>query len=111
MGLDANNVPNTASFCSLHFKEKDLDRTSLACTRLRPDAVPCINISEEVNSSTSLQRHSSPSKEELPQKRSKILDEDTMTQEETVRHSPIQHIVDTRRKGMLMLIMSLLMKL
>lgn len=101
MGLDTSNVPDTASFCSLHFEEKDLDRTSLASTRLRPGAVPCINISEELNSSTCLQGHSSASKD-------KISDEDTMTQEETVCHSPFQHIVDTRRKGMLMLIMSLL---
>jgi len=101
MGLDASDVPNTASFCSLHFEEKDLDRTSLACIRLRPGAVPCINISEEVNSNTYLQKHSSPSKEYLPQKRYKISNEDTVNQEETVCHSTTQHIFVTRRNGIL----------
>lgn len=58
--LGASNVPETASLCSQHFEEKYLDRTSLSCTRLRPGAVPFTNILEE---------YSSPSKEELKQKR------------------------------------------
>lgn len=73
MGLDVSNVPDTASFCSLHFEEKDLDRTSLACTRLRPGAFP-LNVANN----------------------------DTVNQEET-DHSMIQHISDNKRKGMLII--------
>lgn len=102
MGLDASNVPDTASLCSLHFEEKDLDRTSLACTRLRPGAVPFANIFEEVKNSAYLQGHPCSSKEELPQKRCEVLNEDIANQQETVCHSTTQQIFDTRRKGMLL---------
>lgn len=93
MGLDASNVPDTAALCSLHFEEKDLDRTSLACTRIHPGAVPFANIFEEIKNSAYLQGHSSPS-EELPQKRCKVSNEDTVNQQETICHNDptnIQH--------------------
>ncbi|RLU20313.1 hypothetical protein DMN91_006921 [Ooceraea biroi] len=61
MKLCDNDIPKNASLCSLHFKESDLDRTSLACTRLRFGAVPLINLSMINN--------------ESPTKRQKMLDE------------------------------------
>ncbi|XP_020292834.1 uncharacterized protein LOC109859225 [Pseudomyrmex gracilis] len=48
--LNENDVSETASLCSLHFEEKFLDRTSLACTRLRADAIPFKGNSKNVES-------------------------------------------------------------
>lgn len=54
MELDENRIPKIAFLCSLHFKEKDLDKTSLVFIRVRPNAVPfvcCTNIKFEPVSS------------------------------------------------------------
>ena len=38
-----NFVPSaTAVLCTRHFRDEDVDRTSLATVRIREDAVPCI---------------------------------------------------------------------
>jgi len=42
MELDESSIPEIAFVCSLHFEETDLDRTSLAYTRIRSHAVPFV---------------------------------------------------------------------
>lgn len=45
MQLNDSEIPKNANFCSLYFEKTDLDRTSLACVRVKPGAFPhvCIN--------------------------------------------------------------------
>ncbi|XP_076284743.1 uncharacterized protein LOC143211168 isoform X1 [Lasioglossum baleicum] len=40
LGLENSVVPKCAAVCSVHFKPEDLDRTSLACVRLKENAIP-----------------------------------------------------------------------
>ncbi|XP_032665082.1 uncharacterized protein LOC116841367 isoform X2 [Odontomachus brunneus] len=42
MELSNRDIPEIAYICSLHFKESDLDRTSLSSIRIRPGAVPFV---------------------------------------------------------------------
>ncbi|XP_011866751.1 PREDICTED: uncharacterized protein LOC105561407 [Vollenhovia emeryi] len=42
LGLENKIISNRSRLCSLHFKEKHIDRTSLVCVRLRENAVPHI---------------------------------------------------------------------
>jgi len=42
MELDESSIPEIAFVCSLHFEETDLDRTSLAYTRIRSNAIPFV---------------------------------------------------------------------
>ncbi|XP_039311859.1 uncharacterized protein LOC113005537 isoform X1 [Solenopsis invicta] len=44
MQLNNSEIPKNATFCSLHFQETDLDRTSLACVRVKPGALPHKNV-------------------------------------------------------------------
>ncbi|XP_029159601.1 52 kDa repressor of the inhibitor of the protein kinase-like [Nylanderia fulva] len=42
MKLDENTITNRSRLCSIHFKEKYIDRTSLVYVRLRENAIPHI---------------------------------------------------------------------
>lgn len=43
MGLNNEEVPEKATFCSLHFEENAFDRSSVNCIRIRPDIIPFIH--------------------------------------------------------------------
>jgi hypothetical protein len=43
MKLEDKFLYKKSYLCSLHFKEKFIDRTSLACVRLRKNAIPYVS--------------------------------------------------------------------
>ncbi|XP_076276272.1 uncharacterized protein LOC143207089 isoform X2 [Lasioglossum baleicum] len=52
LGLNESTLPKECVVCSDHFRSEDFDRTSMACTRLRPNAIPNIQVLEDTRKTT-----------------------------------------------------------
>ncbi|XP_054012128.1 uncharacterized protein LOC128894427 [Hylaeus anthracinus] len=59
MELNESKLHKQAVLCSQHFRNKDIDRTSVSCVRVRADAVPYANLpSKDAKDTTEDKRHS-----------------------------------------------------
>lgn len=53
LGLEESSLPKQAVICSAHFRNKDFDKTSLSCIRLKSDAVPYAKFLENAGEGSS----------------------------------------------------------
>lgn len=63
MKLDGKSITNRSRLCSLHFKEKYIDRTSLVYVRLRENAIPHLfedTLCEDMETVVKHERETSP---------------------------------------------------
>lgn len=103
LGLDEGAVSKHSVVCSLHFKKEDIDRTSLASTRLKPQAIPYVQLPEEILESDSSDEDHSPSSLSLALKEIMLSD----LQRDVGKHSmddiccdePLKRMVTTTSSG------------